>query len=112
MKHKAIRLAPAALKRLRLEVAARDGGRCRCCGRRTSLHAHHIVFKSRRGDDASYNLIMLCMDCHNGVHLIHINNRGKVVITALDGNPDSTVNADEGVRFHLVDGWQPLYRRT
>ncbi len=63
------RLPPDEYKTRCKEVLQRDGWRCRLCGRRNTLHVHHIVFRSRKGstDDAS-NLITLCLRDHELVH--------------------------------------------
>lgn len=52
-------------ERLRLEILARDGYRCRSCGKAGRLEVDHIVPISRRGDpwDPS-NLQALCRSCH------------------------------------------------
>ena len=57
-------------KALLLSVFDRDNWRCRMpsCGRRSNLHAHHIIFRSHGGDDAEWNLITLCSTCHDAVH--------------------------------------------
>ena len=54
--------------RLRTRVLARDGNRCRCCGRRTGLHVHHLVFRSKGGRTKIWNLITMCVLCHALVH--------------------------------------------
>jgi 5-methylcytosine-specific restriction endonuclease McrA len=46
----------------------RDGWKCRRCGMRNNLHCHHIVFRSERGVDASWNLITLCQLHHDKIH--------------------------------------------
>lgn len=42
----------------------RDNYKCVRCGERGKLNAHHIVSKSRGGQDKLFNLITLCEDCH------------------------------------------------
>lgn len=54
--------------KIRLEVIALDGGRCRLCGSATSLHVHHIVYRSEKKDDSLSNLITLCSEHHDLVH--------------------------------------------
>ena len=55
--------------RLRWAVLERDGWRCQQCGARSNLHVHHQVFRSQGGTDSTGNLIVLCVDCHRGLHL-------------------------------------------
>jgi hypothetical protein len=58
-------------------VARRDGHRCRCCGTACDpnamelmkrAHQHHIVFRSKGGNDTTENLVSLCAWCHADVH--------------------------------------------
>ncbi len=49
-------------------VHVRDEWRCRNCGFRATLCAHHIVFRSSVGNDTMENLVTLCADCHNAIH--------------------------------------------
>jgi hypothetical protein len=53
---------------LRRKVFARDGHRCRHCGSRRDLHAHHVVWRSRGGPTTLANLVTLCRRCHGLVH--------------------------------------------
>ncbi|HGY89794.1 MAG TPA: AAA family ATPase [Planctomycetes bacterium] len=56
---------PPALRR---RILARDGHRCRNCGLKTSLHAHHIRPRSEGGPTTPRNLVTLCTSCHALVH--------------------------------------------
>jgi len=40
---------------------------CQVCGALAN-DVHHIVFKSRGGDDSDNNLISLCRHCHQEAH--------------------------------------------
>jgi 5-methylcytosine-specific restriction endonuclease McrA len=42
--------------------------RCRYCGTRRNLHAHHIAYRSQGGNDDPHNLITLCVEHHDLVH--------------------------------------------
>ncbi|MEW6747384.1 MAG: HNH endonuclease signature motif containing protein [Planctomycetota bacterium] len=53
---------------VRRKVLARDGQSCRCCGRRTGLHVHHIRWRSRNGRTRLANLICVCSFCHALIH--------------------------------------------
>ena len=53
---------------LRREVLRRDGWRCQSCGSAKDLHVHHLVKRSKLGDDSADNLIALCANCHRRVH--------------------------------------------
>jgi 5-methylcytosine-specific restriction endonuclease McrA len=43
---------------------------CSACGegRYSGLHAHHILLRSRSGDDHTANLCALCANCHQALH--------------------------------------------
>jgi len=53
----------------RFAILARDGFRCRYCGRSAQdgieLVVEHIIAKSRGGDDNPANLITACKGCNN-----------------------------------------------
>ena len=48
-------------------VLERDNFRCIHCGRRGSLHVHHL--DCNKDNDSYDNLVTLCIDCHYGTHL-------------------------------------------
>jgi predicted restriction endonuclease len=109
VKRSRIVLPDKEYKALCLKVMNRDGYKCKFCKSRQSLSAHHIIYRSHGGDDASWNLLTLCEECHKGVHkrfLIIISIRG---VEDADGNP-VLVNADEGVKFIVVENWRPKRR--
>jgi 5-methylcytosine-specific restriction endonuclease McrA len=50
-------------------VKARDGHRCRWCGRtNVPTDIHHIRYRRGKVDDVMENLINLCRMCHSFVH--------------------------------------------
>ncbi len=58
-------------------VDRRDRYRCRVCGKRADPkatgmlergHHHHIIYRSRGGRNRSWNLCLLCPECHDEVH--------------------------------------------
>lgn len=66
--------ARAMWKAIRKAVIARDGGKCRKCGRKPTgykaLHTHHIKSWKRKPSlrfDQD-NIITLCRECHTWVH--------------------------------------------
>lgn len=70
------------------QVDARDGGRCRVCGRRCDPNAlallergerHHIVYRSRGGEDDAANVVTLCSGCHADQHASRLDVRGSAV---------------------------------
>ena len=62
------RLPEDEYKVLCKQVLERDGYRCRHCGFRSTLHIHHVIFRSAGGVDEEYNLITLCTKCHDDLH--------------------------------------------
>jgi hypothetical protein len=56
-------------KTLRFAILARDGFRCRYCGRgapTVELHVDHYVSQARGGSDDATNLVASCADCNHG----------------------------------------------
>jgi HNH endonuclease len=53
---------------VRQAVYERDNHRCRYCGTRRALHAHHVLYRSELGPDELDNLITLCLVHHGLVH--------------------------------------------
>jgi hypothetical protein len=51
-------------------ILQRDGWTCTAphCRAQCCLEAHHVVFKSRRGPDARWNLTAGCTRCHRLIH--------------------------------------------
>ena len=64
-----LRLNPDAYRKLRTNVLERDGWRCQSCGTSENLQVHHIRSRSALGDDTADNLVTLCADCHDRLHL-------------------------------------------
>ncbi|MEW6741476.1 MAG: Holliday junction branch migration DNA helicase RuvB [Planctomycetota bacterium] len=83
---------------LRRKVLARDGHSCRCCGRKTGLHVHHIRWRSRKGRTRLSNLLTLCAHCHALVHY------GYLVIEGQDASDVRFVNR----RRESLDRGEPL----
>jgi hypothetical protein len=81
-----------AQPRHRDPVFARDGWRCMVpgCSSRRNLHDHHVLFRSRGGDNARSNRITVCAAHH--LHGIHTS-----VIRAWGEAPDG-ITWDLGVR--------------
>jgi hypothetical protein len=53
---------PAAVRR-----KVRQDGTCRACGEPGS-DGHHILYRSKGGDDVEDNVVTLCHDCHMALH--------------------------------------------
>ena len=63
-----LRLPIDAYTLLSLKVFVRDGWKCRKCGYRQTLQCHHIIFRSKMGEDVTWNLVTLCSTCHDAIH--------------------------------------------
>lgn len=65
---------PSDWDRRRKSVYKRDNYTCQNCGRsggpngNATLHAHHIVPKSKGGTHSTSNLVAVCEQCHNAIH--------------------------------------------
>ena len=49
---------------VKIEVAARDGGRCRQCGSNKELHFDHVIPWSKGGPNTVDNIQLLCGTCN------------------------------------------------
>lgn len=49
---------------VKIEVAARDGGRCRQCGSTKELHFDHVIPWSKGGANTADNIQLLCGTCN------------------------------------------------
>jgi 5-methylcytosine-specific restriction endonuclease McrA len=103
-KRSRVRLSPKDYKRLCYDIHERDKWRCIVCRYRQDLHAHHIVFRSQGGPDASYNLLTVCTNCHEAIH-----SRYVIIMPLVEGH---LINADEGVKQLWVNGWKPKRKVT
>ena len=68
-----------AQPRHRDPIFERDGWRCAvpACGARASLHDHHVVYRSRGGDNAYLNRVSICAAHHlRGIHGMRIRVEG------------------------------------
>ena len=63
--------------RVKAETTARDECCCRVCGkfcnpRAIGLlykpHHHHLIYRSASGPDETWNVCLLCADCHDDEH--------------------------------------------
>lgn len=66
-------LDPKPAKRIRDAGAARafrmaGGDECCCCGVTSPLNVHHLVLRSRGGDDTEGNFVLLCGSGTTGCH--------------------------------------------
>ena len=95
-------LTPKEYKELCHRVMTRDGWKCRVCKRRQALHCHHIVFRSHGGDDAEWNLLTICNNCHDAVH-----NRFVIILPTGSDDRKADINANEVLRFIMAPGWTP-----
>ena len=75
----------------------RDKWKCRCCGNRSNLMAHHIVYRSHQGPNELQNLLTLCSACHRGHH------DGKLGIEILQTLGEN----DVVIKFTRKGMWKP-----
>ena len=74
-------------KQIRVQVLARDGYRCKMCGRtkdEVPLEVDHIIAVSDGGTDELNNLATLCRDCNRGKSAYRFND-----YTSMDLSPES-----------------------
>jgi 5-methylcytosine-specific restriction endonuclease McrA len=58
------RRSRAIAQDVKIEVAARDGGRCRQCGSNKELHFDHVTPWSKGGANTADNIQLLCGTCN------------------------------------------------
>lgn len=68
LKRGRVRPDPKSYAQLRAKVLARDGWKCQACGTASDLDVHHLIPRSKLGEDAPENLITLCRACHTLAH--------------------------------------------
>ena len=49
-------------------VLVRDGHRCRLCGN-TATEVHHLTY-DRKYNESLYDLVAVCRECHQAVHVL------------------------------------------
>jgi 5-methylcytosine-specific restriction endonuclease McrA len=87
--------AERQLKQARAFVKARDGGKCRSCGK-PGNQAHHLVYRSHGGKHDPKNLIWTCTKCHSRMH-------AKVILVSFDAsNPAKTVTFTRNTQWDEV----------
>ena len=67
-KHPRLRLDPESYRLLHRAILERDRWRGQLCGTNVGLEVHHVIPRSRLGDDLEENLITLCSKCHRKTH--------------------------------------------
>lgn len=80
------------LRGLAVQCYIRDNWKCRHCQNRDTLTPHHLIYKSKGGEDRLDNLLTLCLCCHSAAH------DKKLLIDFSD-----LVN----IKFTRVKGWKP-----
>jgi len=92
---------------LRLACLMRDNFACQKCGKKsTLLSAHHIVWTSKGGKDSIYNLITLCVSCHEKVHSTGQSGKVKIkgkIVTGMDGFSDKIAQRTMQGKTYLYD---------
>ena len=92
-------------------VDARDGGKCRICGRWAKpdavgllerMHRHHMVYRSQGGEHAPENVLSVCAACHAAIHV-----RGVLRVTGDANVRDAVTGAFCGVTVERLrdGGW-------
>jgi len=63
-------------------ILRRDNYTCQECQKRTQLSVHHIQPKSLGGTDSPFNLITLCIPCHDMIQKEAMKWHGNLVVRA------------------------------
>jgi 5-methylcytosine-specific restriction endonuclease McrA len=105
MKRSRLALPRNEYVKLQQKVFARDKWRCRCCGVHSRIVAHHVVYRSHGGDDASWNLLTICTFCHDSIH--KPNPRTGAMLVVLPLQEGQMIDCDKEVKFMFINGWKP-----
>ncbi|HEY3174719.1 MAG TPA: HNH endonuclease signature motif containing protein [Candidatus Polarisedimenticolia bacterium] len=106
--------APEILKESRKHtIFTRDGWICRVpgCRSRADLHAHHLVFRSRGGPDAAWNVATVCAPHHRMIHAGFIQARGRAPgdlewCMGVNAAGDVRERFRNGTRVECDPGWR------
>ena len=83
-------------KTLRFEILARDGFRCRYCGRSApdvELHVDHLRPSALGGGDDGENLVTACGDCNLGKSDRTLGPAGEALVLSKDKGPGRLAKA-------------------
>ena len=83
-------------KTLRFEILARDGFRCRYCGRSApdvELHVDHLRPSALGGGDDAGNLVTACGDCNLGKSDRALSPAGEALVLSKDKGPGRLAKA-------------------
>lgn len=92
-----------------LLVEKRDGMRCRCCGkivvrsaelRLDRIEHHHVHGRQIKGAESTWNIAVVCKECHDKRHLTRT--------LAITGNPDTVLYMEEGGKTWSTPAPKPL----
>jgi len=80
---------------------------CVACGKKSDLHNHHLIPKSRGGTNRTCNLITLCYGCHRKLHGLvgkSINHRELIKAGIKKKKADGGRWANAVYGYDFVDG--------
>jgi len=96
---------PALLRLLKYEY-----DECAICGLTVGLHLHHILLRSRGGDDVRANIVPLCLGCHIGYH--DGSKRALLAEYLCDHRPDSIEYLVEKLGKGGMESWLAVHTST
>ena len=85
---------------------------CEICGYKTEyrerINEHHIVSRELGGSNKKYNLVYLCLDCHNRVY-IPLSNKGHSIKREDSIEIIGWVKTTEGRILHYIENGVEKY---
>ncbi len=77
---------------------------CKLCNKKTNhLETHHIIPKSRGGDDGANNLIKICSTCHGKAHDVEFRNeRGGLIKEGAKKTKEEAKEASEWLNKNQI----------
>lgn len=77
-------------ERIRRKILKRDNYKCVECGSDEKLNVHHIIQRSKGGDNSESNLVTLCLKCHAEKH------KGEQIYNLMKSRLNKTLNRKVG----------------
>lgn len=80
---------------------------CVLCGSTNGLHLHHVLLRSRGGDDVRENIVMLCHYCHA---LYHQGERHRLGEYLVAHRPDTCAYLVDKLGESATENWFAVHQ--
>lgn len=77
---------------------------CKICkAKGVDLHEHHIIPKSRGGDDSKENLVLVCIECHGKAHDVSFRGDSGLISEAMKSVKEAEALAAEWFQDDMMN---------